>query len=166
MHAETGKSQGQLQQVQDAIRQQMQKRLHSAELQLGHAAALTGSLDPYKVLARGYTMVTAANGTILNADDLQPEKQSMFAALPAVQSAGWKRWRRSMRTPKSFEEGMERLNTLLAQMQSEDTTLADSVKLYAEAASLMEYCHAALEKTSLQIDEIDAKLAGTVQEES
>ena len=38
-----------------------------------------------------------------------------------------------MRTPKSFEEGMERLNTLLAQ---------------------------------LQIDEIDAKLAGTVQEES
>ena len=70
-----------------------------------------------------------------------------------------------MRTPKSFEEGMERLNTLLAQMQSEDTTLADSVKLYAEA-SLMEYCHAALEKTSLQIDEIDAKLAGTVQEES
>ena len=75
LHAETGKKgQGQLQQVQDAIRQQMQKRLHSAELQLGHAAALTGSLDPYKVLARGYTMVTAANGTILNADDLQPEK--------------------------------------------------------------------------------------------
>ena len=68
------KSQGQLQQVQDAIRQQVQKRLHSAELQLGHAAALTGSLDPYQVLARGYTMITAANGTILNADDLQPEK--------------------------------------------------------------------------------------------
>ena len=54
----------------------------------------------------------------------------------------------------------------LVQMQSEETTLADSVKLYAEAASLMEYCHAALEKTSLQISEIDAKLAGTVQEES
>ena len=70
-----------------------------------------------------------------------------------------------MRTPKSFEEGMERLNTILVQMQSEET-LADSVKLYAEAASLMEYCHAALEKTSLQISEIDAKLAGTVQEES
>ena len=64
------------------------------------------------------------------------------------------------------EEGMERLNTILVQMQSEETTLADSVKLYAEAASLMEYCHAALEKTSLQISEIDAKLAGTVQEES
>lgn len=64
-----------------------------------------------------------------------------------------------MKTPKSFEEGMERLNGVLTQMQSEETTLADSVKLYAEAAALMEYCRAALEKTSLQIEEIDAKLA-------
>lgn len=64
-----------------------------------------------------------------------------------------------MKTPKSFEEGMERLNSVLAQMQSEETTLADSVKLYAEAAALMEYCRAALEKTSLQIEEIDVKLA-------
>ena len=64
-----------------------------------------------------------------------------------------------MKTPKSFEEGMERLNGLLAKMQNEDTTLAESVKLYAEAAALVEYCHTALEKTSLQIEEIDAKLA-------
>lgn len=67
-----------------------------------------------------------------------------------------------MKTPKSFEEGMERLNSVLAQMQSEETTLADSVKLYAEAAALMEYCRAALEKTSLQIEEIDTKLAQSV----
>lgn len=51
-------------------------------------------------------------------------------------------------------------------MQSEDTTLADSVKLCVEAASLMEQASYAALKTSLQIDEIDAKLAGTVQEES
>ena len=69
-----------------------------------------------------------------------------------------------MRTPKSFEEGMERLNTILAQMQSEETTLTDSVKLYAEAAALMEYCHTALEKTSLQIDEINAKFSDVPQE--
>lgn len=67
-----------------------------------------------------------------------------------------------MKTPKSFEEGMERLNGVLAQMQSEETTLADSVKLYAEAAALMEYCRAALEKTSFQIEEIDTKLAQSV----
>lgn len=70
-----------------------------------------------------------------------------------------------MKTPKSFEEGMERLNTILAKMQSEETSLSDSVKLYAEAASLMEYCHTVLEKTSLQIEEIDEKLAQTIQED-
>ncbi len=68
-----------------------------------------------------------------------------------------------MRAPKSFEEGMERLDTILSQMQQEDTSLADSVKLYAEAATLMEYCHTALEKTSLQIEEINAKIAQTMQ---
>ena len=57
-----------------------------------------------------------------------------------------------MRAPKSFEDGMARLETILSQMQSEETTLTESVKLYAEAASLMEYCHAA----SLQMEEIDA----------
>ena len=68
-----------------------------------------------------------------------------------------------MKAPKSCEEGMERLNDILTRMQSEETSLADSVKLYAEAASLMEYCHTVLEKTSLKMEEIDAKLAQTMQ---
>ena len=68
-----------------------------------------------------------------------------------------------MKAPKSFEEGMERLNDILTRMQSEETSLADSVKLYAEAASLLEYCHTVLEKTSLKMEEIDAKLAQTMQ---
>lgn len=68
-----------------------------------------------------------------------------------------------MKAPKSFEEGMERLNDILTRMQSEETSLADSVKLYAEAASLMEYCHTVLEKTSLKMEEIDARLAQTMQ---
>lgn len=67
-----------------------------------------------------------------------------------------------MKQPKSFEEGMDRLQGLLGQLQDESTPLADSVKLYAEAASLMQYCHATLEKTSLQIEEINAKIAETV----
>ena len=61
-----------------------------------------------------------------------------------------------MRAPKAFEDGMARLDTILTQMQSEDTTLAESVKLYAEAASLMEYCKATLDKATLQLEEIDA----------
>lgn len=68
-----------------------------------------------------------------------------------------------MKAPKSFEEGMDRLNAILTQMQQEDTSLADSVKLYAEAASLMQYCHTTLEKTTLQIQEIDAKIGQTMQ---
>ena len=64
-----------------------------------------------------------------------------------------------MRAPKSFEEGMDRLNAILAQMQQEDTSLADSVKLYAEAAGLIHYCNTTLDKARLQIEEIDASLA-------
>lgn len=62
-----------------------------------------------------------------------------------------------MRAPKSFEDGMARLETILVQMQDEETSLAESVKLYAEAASLMEYCKTTLDKATLQMDEIDAK---------
>ena len=64
-----------------------------------------------------------------------------------------------MKAPQTFEEGMSRLEDILAKMQSEETTLADSVKLYAEAAGLVEYCSRTLGKVSLQIDEIDGRLA-------
>lgn len=135
-------------------------------MQLEHAAALTASLSPYRVLARGYAMITTGRGQILPADQLEPDQDpSTFAALPAGQSAGWRPWRKLMKAPKSYEEGMERLNAILAKMQDEQTTLAEAVKLYAEAASLMEYCHTALEKTSLQIEEIDAKITQTMQEQ-
>lgn len=67
-----------------------------------------------------------------------------------------------MKQPKSFEEGMERLQGLLAQLQDESTPLADSVKLYAEAAGLIHYCNTALDKAKLQVDEIDASLAQEV----
>jgi exodeoxyribonuclease VII small subunit len=73
-----------------------------------------------------------------------------------------------MRAPKTFEEGITRLETILAEMQSPDTTLADAVKLYAEAANLVSYCNETLNKTAVQIEEIDAKLAqampGTTEE--
>lgn len=67
-----------------------------------------------------------------------------------------------MKQPKSFEEGMERLQGLLAQLQDESTPLVDSVKLYAEAAGLIHYCNTALDKAKLQVDEIDASLTQEV----
>ena len=63
-----------------------------------------------------------------------------------------------MKQPKSFEEGMERLQSLLGQLQDESTPLADSVKLYAEAAGLIHYCNTTLNKAKLQVEEIDASL--------
>ena len=64
-----------------------------------------------------------------------------------------------MKQPKSFEEGMNRLQGLLSQLQDETTPLADSVKLYAEAAGLIHSCNTTLDKAKLQIEEIDASLA-------
>ena len=69
-----------------------------------------------------------------------------------------------MKAPKTFEEGMTRLEEILARMQSEETSLADSVKLYAEAAKLVEYCRTALDKAALQMDEIDLQLSAAGRE--
>lgn len=65
-----------------------------------------------------------------------------------------------MKAPKTFEEGLARLQAILNKMQSEDTALAESVKLYAEAAELIHYCNTTLDQAKLQIEEIDAALIG------
>lgn len=65
-----------------------------------------------------------------------------------------------MKAPKTFEDGLARLQAVLTQMQDPDTALADSIKLYAEAADLIRYCNDTLENAKLRIDEIDAALDG------
>lgn len=69
-----------------------------------------------------------------------------------------------MKQPKSFEKGMQRLQELLTVLQDETTPLAQSVKLYAEAASLISYCKETLDTAKLQIEEIDAGLAARTEE--
>ena len=64
-----------------------------------------------------------------------------------------------MKAPKTFEEGMQRLQDILAKMQDETTTLDQSVKLYADAAQLIQYCNTTLDQAKLRIEEIDASLA-------
>lgn len=64
------------------------------------------------------------------------------------------------KAPKSFEEGLERLQGILARMQEPNTPLAESVKLYAEAADLIQYCNKALDSAKLKIEEIDTRLSG------
>ena len=63
-----------------------------------------------------------------------------------------------MRAPKSFEDGLARLQGILDKLQSEETPLAESVKLYAEAAELIRYCNDTLNSAKLQMEEIDAAL--------
>ena len=63
-----------------------------------------------------------------------------------------------MRAPKSFEDGLARLQGILDRLQSEETPLAESVKLYAEAAELIRYCNDTLNSAKLQMEEIDAAL--------
>ena len=69
-----------------------------------------------------------------------------------------------MKQPKSFEEGLTRLQELLTALQDESTPLAQSVKLYAEAAGLISYCKQTLDAAKLQIDEIDASLLAKAED--
>ncbi len=64
-----------------------------------------------------------------------------------------------MSKPKTFEEAMARLQTLLEALQDEATPLDEAVKLYAEAAGLLAFCHGALADAQLKIGQIDADLA-------
>ena len=69
-----------------------------------------------------------------------------------------------IKQPKSFEEGLTRLQELLTALQDESTPLAQSVKLYAEAAGLISYCKQTLDAAKLQINEIDASLLAKAED--
>lgn len=64
-----------------------------------------------------------------------------------------------MKQPKSFEEGMARLQELLDRLASPDTPLEEAVTLYTETAALAEYCTAALDKARLKMEAVDARIA-------
>lgn len=71
-----------------------------------------------------------------------------------------------MKKPKSFEDGMARLEELLDTLSSPDTPLEEAIKLYSETAGLVEWCNAALKNASLEMEEIDARLAGLAAPEA
>lgn len=70
-----------------------------------------------------------------------------------------------MKTPKSFEAGLTRLQEILALLSDENTPLAQSIKLYGEAAELVAFCDNSLRDAKLRIDEIDLKLEQLQQQE-
>ena len=65
---------GRLQQMRQVIQMQQKARMNDKNMQLQHAAALAASLDPYRVLARGYALVTDTKGKVCTVEQLQPEQ--------------------------------------------------------------------------------------------
>lgn len=63
-----------------------------------------------------------------------------------------------MKTPKNFEQGMSQLEQLLDKLADPDTTLDQSITLYAQAAQLVQFCEEALAQAKLQIEQIDQTL--------
>lgn len=61
-------------QLQVDIRTQLREKQSSSVQKLQHGAELADSLNPYRVLARGYAMITDSKGKILTEDALQPER--------------------------------------------------------------------------------------------
>ena len=61
-------------QLQTDIRTQLREKQSSSVQKLQHGAELADSLNPYRVLARGYAMITDSKGKILTEDALQPER--------------------------------------------------------------------------------------------
>ena len=67
-------SAGQLQLLEQTIQAKMQNKQTAAQQLLQQSAALADSLNPYRVLARGYAMVTLPNGGVSTVDALKPDE--------------------------------------------------------------------------------------------
>lgn len=59
--------------LQEQLQAHKKQCLAEKKRWLQHTAALAASLDPYKVLARGYAMLALPEGRLLEADHLQPD---------------------------------------------------------------------------------------------
>lgn len=58
----------------------------------------------------------------------------------------------------SFEQAMQELETILETMAEEDTTLDESIALYAKAAALVQTCNETLAKAQQQVEAIGVTL--------
>jgi exodeoxyribonuclease VII small subunit len=57
----------------------------------------------------------------------------------------------SKATPNNFEEAYAELQTLVAQMESGQMSLEDSLKAYQRGDELLQYCQKALAKVEQQV---------------
>ena len=55
---------------------------------------------------------------------------------------------------KNFEDALQRLEEIAKLLESEDTPLEDSIKLFEEGIELKEFCEEKLKSDKLKIDKI------------
>ena len=64
----------------------------------------------------------------------------------------------------SYEEAVAELDSILQKLSAEETTLEESLTLYARAAQLIADCNALLKKAELQMETIAQTLQGLQEE--
>ncbi|MBD3617112.1 MAG: exodeoxyribonuclease VII small subunit [Gracilimonas sp.] len=55
----------------------------------------------------------------------------------------------------SFEEALKKLESIVEQLEDEDITLEDSVKLYEEGVKMSKFCTEILEQAELRIEQVN-----------
>ncbi len=55
----------------------------------------------------------------------------------------------------SFEEALKKLESIVEQLEEEEITLEDSVKLYEEGVKMSRFCTEILEEAELRINQVN-----------
>jgi exodeoxyribonuclease VII small subunit len=63
---------------------------------------------------------------------------------------------------KSFEECFQRLEKILEQLESDEVSLEDTIKLYEEGLTLTKFCYDKLSQAELRIKEINKTAKGDI----
>lgn len=71
-----------------------------------------------------------------------------------------------MRKPKTYEEAIAQLEEILDSIADQATPLEETLKLYAQAASLMEVCSQKLHAAELEMEQIQQKIDRVSQKET
>ena len=63
-----------------------------------------------------------------------------------------------MKKSTSFEAKLSEIENIIFKLQSQDTPLEDSIKLYKQAVELLSECKDTLKNTELEIEKINSEL--------
>lgn len=63
-----------------------------------------------------------------------------------------------MKKPKTYEEAIAQLEEILNRIADQSTPLEETLKLYAQAATVIEICNEKLQNAQLQIEDIQQSI--------